>query len=156
MKLSQTIALSFLAFSLNSVATTDMKEKSALKSPSNEKATVVDDVERLNDQILQFNNKRVTVKGDLETKGTKSFILESGGLINDEIVVIGDKNIQNKLKQYGDDAQVRVTGTVRNISVVDVEKQYGWDLDPEVEVELEKVKSFLVADEVDLIQAEEE
>jgi hypothetical protein len=44
--------------------------------------------------------------------------------------------------------KVRVTGKVGRASVVEVEREVGWDLDPEIEVELEDVRAVLVADAI--------
>lgn len=51
-----------------------------------------------------------------------------------------------------DDAIVKVTGTVKEYALVEVESEYGWDLDPEVEVELEDTKYYLSGSKVEVTQ----
>lgn len=57
---------------------------------------------------------------------------------------------------FNDEDEVTVKGTVHNIGVIDVESEYGWDFNPEVEVELEDVKGFFVADSVVVTEHENE
>jgi hypothetical protein len=76
-------------------------------------------------------------------------VLESGGIFNDEILVIVPNNARGlKAQQLRDDANIAVTGTVRSMTVVEVERELGWDLNPELEVELEGTRNFLVAEQI--------
>ena len=43
---------------------------------------------------------------------------------------------------------MRVTGKVHEVSVVEVEREIGWDLDPEIEAELEDRDAVLIAESV--------
>lgn len=107
-------------------------------------------VQELNRNIAQHQGQRVSVAGEIEEKlDGRSFILESGGLINDEILVLVPKNAQGiNAQQLRDDANLVVTGTVRSMPVVEVERELGWDLDPQLEVELEGARNFLVAERI--------
>lgn len=49
---------------------------------------------------------------------------------------------------FNDEDEVTVKGTVQNIAYTEVETGYDWDFDPEVEVELEDIKGFFIADSV--------
>jgi hypothetical protein len=49
---------------------------------------------------------------------------------------------------FNDEDEVTVTGVVQNVGVIEVETEYGWDFNPEVEAELEDVKGFFIADSV--------
>lgn len=109
------------------------------------------DVEELNDNISRYIGQKVTVAGEIENKiDARSFVLESGGIFDDEIVVLVPQKSQGlKPMRLNEDANIVVTGTVRSLPVVEVERQLGWDLDPEVEVELEGTRNYLVADRID-------
>lgn len=108
------------------------------------------DVQELNQNIDQYAGRQVSVAGEIEEKlGPRSFILESGGIFNDEIVVVLPTNVQGlKPQQLRDDADIVVTGTVRQMTVVEVERELGWDLNPEIEAEFEGTRSYLVADRI--------
>lgn len=108
------------------------------------------DVEELNDNIRAHTGKKVTVVGEIEEfLDSRSFILESGGLFNDEITVVFPRDVKGLPVLYlREDTDVVVTGTVRALRVLDVKRELSWDLDPEIEIELERVTHFLVADKV--------
>ena len=47
---------------------------------------------------------------------------------------------------------MRVTGTIGKLSIVDIEREVGWDLTPELEVEVEGAKAVLIAKSVERVQ----
>jgi hypothetical protein len=47
---------------------------------------------------------------------------------------------------------VRVTGTVGKMSVVEIEREIGWDLRPELEVEVEKARAVMIASSVQRVE----
>jgi hypothetical protein len=108
------------------------------------------DVESLMDNVDKHNNKRVSVKGEVEKSiDGKSFLLDSGGIINDEIVVVkGPGMADSKFKQIKEDKDVTVVGKVRSMPVVELRRELSWDLDPQIEAELQDVKAFIVAEDV--------
>jgi len=110
------------------------------------------DVRELNLNIAKYAGKQVSVSGEIDDKvGPRSFILESGGVFDDEIIVILPTNVQGlKPEQLREDANIVVTGTVRPMTVVEVERELNWDLTPEVEVEFEGIQNYLVADKIAL------
>ncbi|WNG35417.1 hypothetical protein F0U61_18385 [Archangium violaceum] len=107
-------------------------------------------VEQLNDNIAQHSGKQVSVAGEIEEwLDARSFVLESGGLFNDEIAVIVPPNAKGlDAQRLREDADIVVSGTVRSVPLVELERELGWDLDPELEVEFEGTKHFLVADRI--------
>ncbi|MFP2901684.1 hypothetical protein [Corallococcus sp. 4LFB] len=109
------------------------------------------DVEELNDNISSYVGQKVSVAGEIENKlDARSFVMESGGIFDDEIVVVVPQKSQGlRPVRLREDANIVVTGTVRSIPIVDVERQLGWDLDPELKIELEGTRNFLVADRID-------
>ncbi len=66
--------------------------------------------------------------------------------LEDDLLTVVSK--QNLPAGFNEEDEVTVVGTVQNVGVVEVESGYDWDFDPEVEVELEDVKGFFIADSV--------
>lgn len=109
------------------------------------------DVEELNDNLSRYRNQSVKVAGEVQDKlGPRAFVIESGGVFDDEITVIVPKNATGlRADAVGDDASVVVTGKVRTADRYEIEREFGWDLTPELEVEFEGRKNFLIADSVE-------
>lgn len=107
-------------------------------------------VEQLNDKIAQHAGKQVSVAGEIEEwLDARTFVLESGGLFNDEIAVIVPPNAKGMdVQRLREDTDIVVSGTVRSVPIIELERELGWDLDPQLEVELEGTKNFLVADRI--------
>lgn len=92
----------------------------------------------------------VTLEGEVEeVYGPGLFVLANEDLFSDEIVV--SSRSQTRLEEG---AEVVVTGTVRAFTVVEMEREYGWDLDPQIEAELEGVGALLEASTVSVIEPE--
>lgn len=110
-----------------------------------------EDVEALLDYPEKRLNQKVKVQGEIEEKKDKrTFVLESGGLINDEITVVSAKDLDASTSaMLVEDKDVVVSGTLRKMNVIEIEKEYGWDFDPQIEIELEKVTYYLVADKIE-------
>lgn len=105
-----------------------------------------EDVEELLDDIARYDGQKVKVPGEVEEKiDERAFILESGGIFNDEIVVM----MPEGRLMVTEDSEVVVTGTVRAIGFVEIEREYGWDLDPQIKVELEDVEAFIIAESIE-------
>lgn len=104
-------------------------------------------VKYLNENAAQFASGAVRVQGELEgTFDQRSFVLESGGPFDDEIRVVVPKGVQ--APQLERDASLVVTGEVRRIDVAEIEREIGWDLNPEIEIEL-KGRNVLVARKIE-------
>jgi len=108
------------------------------------------DVEELNDELARYAGQRVSVEGEVEEwLDPRSFVLEGGGLFNDEIAVVIPPNAQGLDPQrLREDADIVVSGTVRATPLIELQRELSWDLDPQLEVELQGVKYFLVADRI--------
>ncbi|QBQ56435.1 hypothetical protein E3U44_03555 [Nitrosococcus wardiae] len=110
----------------------------------------LENVEELLDDVLRYDGKKVRVSGEVEELiDQHSFILESGGLFNDEMVVLIPEGNMKAHARVTEDSKVTVTGTVRAVGLVEVEREYGWDLDPHLKVELENVEAFLISDNIE-------
>jgi len=134
------IAAALFSFSLSAVA-------------ANAKPQVIKDVETLNDDIKKFSGKSVTVSGEIEDKiDSKTVVLESGGVFNDEIVVIAGPNFKGNFANLQEDATVMVTGTVVVRPIAEIRTQYTWDVTPDMQTEFRDVTAFLIADEVSSVK----
>ena len=106
----------------------------------------------------RFVGQMVTVEADVEeVLSPLAFSLDedsplAGGVDNDLIVLspksagladIDDQWLNNK---------VRVTGRVARMSVVEVEREIGWDLERKIEIEIEKPRPVLIAKSVERTQ----
>jgi hypothetical protein len=105
----------------------------------------------------RYMGQTVTVEADLEeVLSPYSFKLDedaplAGGIDNDlrvlypkslKLAAIDDQWLNNK---------VRVTGTVRRMAIVELEREVGWDLDPKLEAEFQD-KPFLIGRSVERVQ----
>ena len=48
--------------------------------------------------------------------------------------------------------KVRVTGKVGKMTIVEVERELGWDLNPQLEMEVEKARAVLIASSVQRVE----
>lgn len=135
-------AVAVLAF--GNLSQAEESSKAADKSVS---SGTFKDVETLMDKINLYDNKKVSVTGEVKDLiGNRSYVLESGGIFNDEITVVN--GLGEKLKMPKEDAKVTVFGTIKRIPVVEIRRELSWDLDPQMESELQDVKTFLVAEQL--------
>ena len=76
----------------------------------------------------------------------------AGGIDNDLLVFspkaatladIDDQWLNNK---------VRVTGTVGKLTITEIERELGWDLDAELEAEVEKSSAVLIAKSIERVE----
>lgn len=116
--------------------------------------TEVKDVETLNDDLSKYAGKVVRVSGEVEDKiDSRSVVLESGGIFNDEIIVISGPNAKGTdIGALKKDAKVVVTGTVVMKPVADFQKEYNWTLSPQMTGEFTDTRAFLVADEITTVR----
>lgn len=95
----------------------------------------------------------VTVTGEVEKRYDDRTVTISGeGEWFDPDLTVVSKNALPA--EVTEDTKLTVTGTVRKVGVVEIERELGWDFDPEIEVELDEVKTFLVADSVEVVAVE--
>lgn len=118
-------------------------------------AEYVENVEELLDNVARYDGKKIRVSGEVEEIDERAFILESGGIFNDEIVVVIPERGVTVTERITEEEHATVTGMVHTISLVEVEREYGWDMHPEIEVELERVEAFLIAERIDAWEGED-
>lgn len=95
-----------------------------------------------------------TVKGEVEKVYDAHTIAISGDweLFQNDLIVVSEDPLPTNLQV---DDYVEVTGTVKKVGWVEVEKEYDWlDFKPEIEAELEDVEGFLVASKVTVTEDE--
>lgn len=97
-----------------------------------ESKTTVDEVV---EETARFVGQEVSVTGEVaEIKGDRAFVLEAGGLGQDQVLVLTKSPIRlagTDVLEQGD--HVRVTGVVHSFDTVAIEREVGWDLDPQME-----------------------
>ena len=102
----------------------------------------------------KYMGQTVTIEADVDQVfGPKAFAVDEdaplAGGIDRDLLVVGRNtaNLQEMNDQWLNN-KVRVTGTVGRVSVVEVEREVGWDLDPQIEAELEGAGAILIAESV--------
>lgn len=123
---------------LSHAAKKDETKQSAQKTSEAKPATVRDVIENSS----KYVNQPVQLSGEIEeTYGNFGFVVDGLGTFNDEILVVTG----NKQKVKAEEGQnYQVTGTVKRMGVYDIERDFGWKLDPELEAEFEGVRTVLV------------
>lgn len=108
--------------------------------------------------LNNYLGKTVTVEADVqEVFGPRAFTLDeddalAGGIDNDVLVLGVQTGNLERVEDNWMRNKVRVMGTVRGVALVDVEREVGWDLDPQIEAELQDVKAVIVASSLQRLQ----
>jgi hypothetical protein len=106
----------------------------------------------------RYLGKTVTVEADVEeVLSPFSFALDedaplAGGIDNDFLVFSPQAASLMEIDDQWLDNKVRVTGTVGKMTIVELEREIGWDLDPQIERELEDVQALLIAQSIERVQ----
>jgi hypothetical protein len=106
----------------------------------------------------RFVGQSVTVVADVEeVHSPRAFSLDedsaaAGGIDNDLMVLSPQAgNLQDIDDQWLNN-KVRVTGTVGTVNVVEIEREIGWDLSPELETEVGRAKAVIIAKTVERVE----
>jgi hypothetical protein len=106
----------------------------------------------------KYLGQTVTVVADVEeVHSPRAFSLDedspaAGGIDNDLIVLSPAAGSLSDIDDQWLDNKVRVTGKVGKLQIVEIERELGWDLDPELEVEVEKARAVIIASSVERIR----
>ena len=98
-----------------------------------------------------YAGQTVTIVGELdEVLGPRAFTLDEdaftrAGVDNDVLVLGADAAQFRGIDDQWRNNRVRVTGVVGRLAVVEIERELGWDLDPELEIEVERSGTVLLA-----------
>jgi len=110
-------------------------------------------IEDIKENPSAYLGKTVTVSGEVERVfGTRAFELGGKDFFDSEIRVITAQPLKENVRRRAEepfraDDIALVTGTVRNVTVAEVEREFSFDLDPNYEVEFEN-KPAIVATSV--------
>jgi hypothetical protein len=106
----------------------------------------------------KFVGQSVTVVADVEeVHSPRAFSLDedspaAGGIDNDLMVLYPQSGSLRDIDDQWLNNKVRVTGTVGAVNVVEIEREIGWDLSPELEMEVGKAKAVLIARTVERVE----
>lgn len=115
-------------------------------------------VEQIEENPSAWIGQNVSVQGEVAAiYGAQSFQLASTDWIENEVLVISRNPLPAKLLEDTNDIVdeeeiVRVNGTVRRMNVVEIERELGLDLDPQIEVELEDQRPVIIADQISVLR----
>ena len=106
-------------------------------------------VEQVTEEPMRFIGKRVMISGEVgKVYDPRAFELEGEGIWwDDGMLVLTRAPISISGEMLSEDDEVTVAGVVSKLTVVDVERDIGWDLQEELEVEF-RDKPVLVADTI--------
>lgn len=105
-----------------------------------------------------YVGQTVTVEADVEEVfGPRAFALDedapfAGGVDRDLLVLGKQTSDLARIDDQWLNNKVRVTGSVGRFSVVEVERELSWDLDPQIEAELERAGAVLFAESVSRVE----
>lgn len=115
-------------------------------------------VEDLVKDADRYLGQEVTVIGEVdEVLSPQAFALDEdslleGGIDNDLLVFYPKASELAPLDDAWLNDSVRVTGTVGKMTVTEIEREVGWDLDPKIEIEVEKKGPVLIAKRVERVR----
>lgn len=136
-----------LSFAATASIACDSGRPDVVSTPAEGEGTA--SVEDIKDEPARFIGKTVTISGEVEgVEEPRAFRLAGAGwLWDDEVTVVTGQPVRlaGATLEEGDD--VIVTGTVRRSVIADVEREVGWDLQPELEASIEN-RPFIVASSV--------
>jgi hypothetical protein len=112
-------------------------------------------VAQVDQDPMRFHGKRVRLGGEIDkVYSPRAFELEGEGVWwDDQILVVARSPVTLGGRILTEDDEVMVSGTVKKLTVAEVERELGWDLDPQIEVEFRDLP-VLVADTVTMSDAQ--
>lgn len=106
----------------------------------------------------KYLGQTVTVVADVEeVHSPRAFSLDedspaAGGIDNDLMVLSPQAGSLSDIDDTWLNNKVRVTGKVGKLSILEIEQELGWDLNPELEIEVEKARAVLIANSVQRVE----
>lgn len=137
---------------MNSNMNANMNMTGAANNMAGNNAAMTANVAAIMDNPAAYIGKTVTVTSEVEyAYGARAFRLDDeavlrGGIDNDLLVITRQPTTAAVNDTWLTD-RATVTGTVRNFVVAEIERDYGFDLQPEIETEFRN-KPVLIADSV--------
>jgi hypothetical protein len=113
------------------------------------------DVQQVTEDPMRFIGKRVRLSGEVgKVYNPRAFELKGEGIWwDDTMLVLTRGPISISGEMLAEDDEVTVAGVVNKLTVVELERDIGWDLQEELEVRL-RDKPVLVADTISVSDAE--
>ena len=105
----------------------------------------------------KYMGQEVTIVAEVdEVLSPMAFALDedapfAAGIDNDVLVFYPKSAELAPLDDAWLNDEVRVTGTVSKMTVAEIEREVGWDLDPKIEIEVEKKGPVIIAKRVERI-----
>jgi hypothetical protein len=115
-------------------------------------------VEDLVKDADKYIGQEVTVVGEMdEVLSPHAFALDEDSIIeagiDNDLLVFYPKSLElAPLDDAWLNDYVRVTGTVGRMTVTEIEREVGWDLEPKIEARIEKKGPVLIAKRVDRVR----
>lgn len=105
----------------------------------------------------KYLGQTVTVVADVEeVHSPRAFSLDEDspaqGVDNDLLVLSPAAGSLSDIDDQWLNNKVRVTGKVGKMAIVEIERELGWDLGPQLEVEVEKARAVLIASAVQRVE----
>ncbi len=143
------IALSGLCAVGWSTACDDIKGAEEEREEERTEVVATPTVEKVVDNPRAMDGRTLTLYGEAdEVYGDRAFVLEGNDWIFDhELLVLTREPIDLGSDGIQDDEKLAVTGKIRNLQLVEVEKELDWDLDTELETEFEN-RPIMIADSI--------
>jgi hypothetical protein len=104
----------------------------------------------------QMLGKEVTIRGEVqEVYDAHTVLLDDDW--DDSVLVVTEDPLPTELVpgEPANDTVLQVTGKVAEYNLIEIERETGWDLDPEVEVELEDTERMLVSADATIVNRDE-
>lgn len=95
----------------------------------------------------------VTVSGEIARRFDDHTFSLGDDEWGENLVIVTKQPLPQVIEE---DVVFEVTGTVEKYGVLEFEREYDWDFDPQIEIELEDVESFLYADTYRILGTEDE
>ena len=111
----------------------------------------------INDNLDRYLGDTVTVEADVEeVLSSFAFALDeddalAGGIDNDLLVFSPQSSQLASIDDQWVNNRVRVTGTVQRMTVAELERELGRDLDPNLESKVEGTRPVLIAHSLDRV-----
>jgi hypothetical protein len=119
----------------------------AADQPADDTVHKVKNVKELLNNIARYDGKEIQVSGKVDKViDDHTLILESGGVFNNEIVVLMPKN---NIKVKEGNSHITVTGTLRTADIFEIETYYNQKLNPELSIEKDEIEAYIVADNIE-------
>ena len=155
------VALSIAAYGCDRPDTTTIQQSPPPATTPRDAAPAANTDLKVEDVVTnvdRYAGQEITIRGEVdEVLSPMAFAMDedaplAAGIDNDLLVFFPKASALADLDDQWLNDEVRVTGTVSKMTVVEVEREVGWDLDPKIEAAVEKKGPILIAKKVERIQ----